>query len=60
MQAKKQVIKLSQEVKRVADHILNPHDRGEFVRVMYQAELDAHFHRTKSRKEKVTGEAVVE
>jgi len=40
MKIKRQTITLSQEVKRVAGHILDPHDRGHYVRTMFQAELD--------------------
>lgn len=32
--------KLSQEVKRMACDILDPHQRGAFIRTMFQAEVE--------------------
>jgi len=46
----KQQIKLSQEVKRMACNILDPHHRGAFIRTMYQAELEEQQYKNKRKR----------
>lgn len=52
---KKQPITLSQEVKRMACNILDPHHRGAFVRTMFAAELEQHNYKNRRRAQDSAG-----